>query len=33
VRYSEFETVGHNVWLNALAEKNLLLWILKQRLG
>ncbi len=33
VRYSEYEGVGHNVWLNAAAEPNLLPWLLSQRLG
>jgi predicted peptidase len=33
VRYSEYEGVGHNVWLKALAEKELLPWILTQRLN
>jgi enterochelin esterase-like enzyme len=32
VRYSEFAGVGHNVWMNALAEKQLLPWLLSQRL-
>ncbi len=32
VRYSEYEGVGHNVWLKALAEKELLPWLLAQRL-
>jgi hypothetical protein len=32
VRYSEFEGVGHNVWLNVLAEPGLLPWMLEQRL-
>src|SRR5215210_1354699 len=32
VRYSEYEGVGHNVWLNALGESELLPWLLKQRL-
>ncbi len=31
VKYSEFPNVGHNVWLNALGEKDLLSWILRQR--
>lgn len=31
VRYSEYEGVGHNVWLNAAAESDLLPWLLKQR--
>jgi predicted peptidase len=33
VRYSEYEGVGHNVWLKALNEKALLPWLLKQRLS
>lgn len=32
VKYSEFPGVGHNVWLNALSEKELLPWILAQSL-
>ena len=32
VRYSEYKGVGHNVWLNALGERELLPWILAQRL-
>lgn len=32
VRYSEYEGVGHNVWLNALGERELLPWLLTQRL-
>lgn len=32
VKYSEFAGVGHNVWMNALAEKQLLPWLLSQRL-
>ena len=31
VRYSEFEGVGHNVWLNVAAEPGLLPWLLEQR--
>lgn len=31
VKYSEFPDVGHNVWLNVLAEKELLPWILAQK--
>ena len=31
VRYSEYEGVGHNVWLNAVAEPGLLPWLLEQR--
>lgn len=33
VRYSEYKGVGHNVWLKALAEPELLPWLLKQRLN
>jgi predicted peptidase len=33
VRYNEYEGVGHNVWLKALAERELLPWLLKQRLN
>ncbi len=32
VKYSEFPNVGHNVWLNALAEKDLLPWLFAQKL-
>ena len=32
VKYSEYEGVGHNVWLNALGEKELLPWLLSQKL-
>ena len=32
VRYSEYAGVGHNVWLNVLAEPQLLPWLLEQRL-
>lgn len=32
VRYSEYAGVGHNVWLNVLAEPQLLPWLLDQRL-
>jgi predicted peptidase len=32
VRYTEYPDVGHNVWLNALAEKDLLPWLLSQKL-
>ena len=32
VRYSEYEGVGHNVWLKALGERELMPWILAQRL-
>ena len=31
VKYSEYENVGHNVWLNALGEKELLPWLLSQK--
>jgi predicted peptidase len=31
VRYSEYAGVGHNVWLNAVAEPGLLPWLLEQR--
>ncbi len=31
VRYSEYEGVGHNVWLNAAGEPGLLKWLLEQR--
>lgn len=31
VRYSEYKGVGHNVWMNALAEPELLPWLLEQR--
>ena len=32
VRYSEYEGVGHNVWLQALGEPELLPWLLSQQL-
>lgn len=32
VKYSEYPGVGHNVWLNALGEKELLPWLLAQKL-
>jgi predicted peptidase len=32
VRYSEYKGVGHNVWLKALGERELLPWLLAQRL-
>jgi predicted peptidase len=32
VRYSEYEGVGHNVWLNVLRESELLPWMLAQHL-
>ena len=33
VKYSEFAGVGHNVWMNALAEKQLLPWLLSHHLN
>jgi predicted peptidase len=33
VKYSEYEGVGHNVYMNALGEKELMPWILSQKLG
>jgi predicted peptidase len=30
VRYSEYEGVGHNVWLNAAQEPDLIPWLLRQ---
>jgi predicted peptidase len=32
VKYSEFAEVGHNVWLNALGDKELMPWLLAQKL-
>jgi predicted peptidase len=32
VRYSEYKGVGHSVWLNALSERELMPWLLAQRL-
>jgi len=32
VKYNEYPGVGHNVWLNALVEKDLLPWLLAQKL-
>lgn len=32
VKYNEYAGVGHNVWLNAVAEKQLLPWLLSNRL-
>lgn len=32
VRYNEYENVGHNVWMNVLAEKELMPWLLAQKL-
>ncbi|HEX5731740.1 MAG TPA: prolyl oligopeptidase family serine peptidase [Blastocatellia bacterium] len=31
VRYTEYPGVGHNVWLNVIAERDLLPWVLSQR--
>lgn len=31
VKYTEYENVGHNVWLNVLGEKELLAWLLRQK--
>jgi predicted peptidase len=33
VRYSEYEGVGHNVWLQVMKESELLPWLFAQRLG
>jgi predicted peptidase len=33
VKYNEYENVGHNVWFNVLAEKDLLPWLFAQRVG
>ena len=33
VKYNEYPNVGHNVWFNVLGEKDLLPWLLAQRLG
>lgn len=33
VKYSEYAGVGHNVWLNALGENELLPWLLAQKLA
>lgn len=32
VKYSEYAGVGHNVWLNAATEKDLMSWLLAQKL-
>lgn len=32
VKYSEYKDVGHNVWLNALNEKELMPWLLSQEI-
>ncbi len=31
VKYTEYENVGHNVWLNVLGEKELLSWLFQQK--
>jgi predicted peptidase len=33
VKYNEYPGVGHNVWLNALGEKELMPWLLAQKLN
>ena len=33
VKYNEYAGVGHNVWLNVLGEKELMTWLLAQRLN
>jgi predicted peptidase len=33
VKYSEYKGVGHNVWLNALGERELIPWLLAQKNG
>lgn len=33
VKYTEYEGVGHNVYLNAIGEKELMPWILSQKLS
>jgi predicted peptidase len=33
VKYNEYPGVGHHVWMNALTEKELMPWLLAQRLG
>jgi len=32
VKYNEYAGVGHNVWMNALGEKDLMPWLLSQHL-
>lgn len=32
VKYNEYKGVGHNVWLNALGERELMPWVLSQKL-
>jgi predicted esterase len=31
VKYSEYPNVGHNVWLNAFGETELIPWLLSQK--
>jgi predicted peptidase len=33
VKYTEYEGVGHNVYINAIGEQELMPWILSQKLG
>ncbi|MDQ6788118.1 MAG: alpha/beta hydrolase-fold protein [Acidobacteriota bacterium] len=33
VKYNEYAGVGHNVWMNAATEKDLMSWLLEQHLG
>ena len=33
VKYSEYPNSGHNVWLDVLAEKDLMPWLLRQKRG
>jgi predicted peptidase len=33
VKYSEYKSVGHNVWMKVLGERELMPWLLAQRLG
>jgi len=32
IKYNEYQNVGHNVWMNALGEKDLMPWLLSQNL-
>lgn len=32
VKYNEYASVGHNVWMNALGEKDLITWLLAQKI-
>ncbi len=32
VKYNEYENVGHQVWMNAIGEKDLMTWLLAQHL-